>query len=80
MSLDVMKLLEKKIVISDGGERIKTRSKFKAEDGSVWQLEPHKTDSWPNGNPHKVSYKTLWGSRLIVWLNEVGNLIYTRLA
>ena len=46
------------------------------DEGVTWYLVPCETKAWPNGNPHRVLYENLLGNRLVIWLNEVGNMIY----
>ena len=77
----MMELKEEQIISSsEGVERITPRNEFKGNDGFMWYLIPRETMAWPNGNPYKILYETIWGNKLIVWLNEVGGLIFARYA
>ena len=63
-----------------GENRVKIVKTFRGKDGTIWHLNPYQTSLWPNGNPHRALYESLWGVRLVVWLNEVGNLTYAQYA
>ena len=53
--------------------------KIWTNDGLTWCLMPGKIKEWPNGNPHEVMYKDSLGNRMVIWLNEVGDMIYNRI-
>lgn len=57
--------------------KVELNDNFRNE-GIIWYLVPGETKEWPNGNPHKALYENLVGNRLVVWLNEVGGMIYNR--
>lgn len=69
--------LSEKQILKDG---VTLKKEFKTEDGMTWYLIPYKTSCWPNGTPHKVSYQTLCGCRIIIRLDETGNLIVAKYA
>lgn len=49
----------------------------RTDDGTIWYLNPAKTDCWPNGNPHKLFYDSVCSGReLLVRLDETGELIF----
>ena len=53
---------------------------FRDKYGTIWYLVPRETSHWPNNNPHRILYENLWGSKLIIWLNEFGGMIYAQYA
>ena len=53
---------------------------FRAKDGTMWYLNPYNTLKWPNGNPCRCLYESLWGGKLVVRLNEIGQLTYAQYA
>ncbi len=76
----MIKLREEQIIREEGIERITPRNEFKGDDGAIWYLIPCETTIWPNGNPYRLLYRTIWGNKLIVWLNEIGGLIFAKYA
>ena len=72
------KLKEDKVTMKSENS-VKLNDNFKDDvNGIVWYLVPRETLEWPNGNPRKALYENLIGNRLVIWLNEVGGMIYNR--
>ena len=59
---------------------VKVLKNFRSKDGTIWYLNQDSTSKWPNGNPHRALYESLWGGKLVVWLNELGGMIYAQYA
>ena len=73
-----MVLAEEEIVRNKNNNEVSLFERVWTSDGLMWYLIPGEIKEWPNGNPHRVLYENLVGNRLVVWLNEVGGLIYNR--
>ena len=71
---------EQIVSVSEEENRIIPRPEFRAKDGATWYLIRHDTVTWPNGNPYRLLYRTIWGSKLIGWINELGGLIFAKYA
>lgn len=68
------------VVSTRVGERVTVYETFNTQDGLMWHLMHRETQKWPNGNPYRLLYRTMFGERLVVWLNEIGELIYAQYA
>lgn len=68
-------LTEEQVAKVSEDYKVKLNENFR-NDGVTWYLVPCETKAWPNGNPYRVLYENLLGNRLVVWLNEVGGMIY----
>ena len=73
-----MILSEPQIVRNTENNKVSVFEKILTNDGLTWYLIPGETRVWPNNNPHRVLYENLMGNRLVIWLNEVGGMIYNR--
>ena len=63
------------------GNRLIPKKMIQTGDGMAWELNQYRSLQWPNGNPCKLIYKSMFGStHLIIRLNEIGGLICTRYA
>lgn len=73
-----MVLAETEIIRNKNNNEVSLFERVWTDDGLMWYLIPGETKEWPNGNPQRVLYENLLGNRLVVWLNEVGGMIYNR--
>ena len=73
-----MILTEEQVIRTKRNNEISLFEKIWTNDGFTWYLMPFETKVWPNNNPHQVLYENLLGNRLVIWFNEVGGLIYSR--
>ena len=73
-----MVLAETEIIRNKNNNEVSLFERVWTDDGLMWYLIPGETKEWPNGNPHRVLYENLLVNRLVVWLNEVGGMIYNR--
>lgn len=67
-------------VATMNNEKVRIHANFRDKDGVIWHYVPLESNTWPNGNPHRAVYRTAYGGKLVVWLNEVGQLIYAQYA
>lgn len=73
-----MILSEEQVVKNRQNNKVSLYETIWTNDGLTWYLIPLETKTWPNGNPHRVLYENLLGNRLVIWLNEIGGMIYDR--
>lgn len=73
-----MILSEEQVVKNRQNNKVSLYETIWTNDGLTWYLIPVETQTWPNKNPHRVLYENLLGNRLVIWLNEVGGMIYSR--
>lgn len=73
----MIKMNEAEMATVDGEGNVTMFASFGTKD-AVWYLVSRETINWPNGNPRRALYETLWGNRLVAWFNEAGGLVYAR--
>ena len=78
--MNEVKNIREEVVVQKNDKQVILQSEFKDDDGERWYLIPCETAVWPNGNPHIAYYRTVWGTRMVIWLNEVGGLIFSQYA
>ena len=70
----MMKMNEAEMVSVNEEGKVTMFANFSTKD-AVWYLMSRETINWPNGNPRRALYETLWGNRLVAWFNEAGGLV-----
>ena len=73
-----MILSEEQVVKNKNNNKVSLYETIWTNDGLTWYLIPVETKTWPNGNPYRVLYENMVGNRLVIWLNEIGGMIYDR--